>query len=75
MELKTNYSLSAFSDGTALAWKWPWERAGNGENGKEEKEVAMGHLRECEGLLGFNLCSRMGQSVGKGTEEEREWRT
>ncbi len=50
--------------------------AGNRENGKEEeKEFVMGRLHECkglEGLLGFNLGSRMGQSVGKGTEEERD---
>lgn len=50
--------------------------AGNGANGKEEeKEVATERLCECEGLeglLGFNLCRGMGQSVGKGTEEERD---
>lgn len=46
--------------------------AGTGANKKEE-EVAMGCLCECEGW--FNLGSRMGQSVGKGTEEERNQRT
>lgn len=50
--------------------------AGNGANRREEEEeekkIAKMYLCECEGLLGFNLCSKMGQSVGKGTEEERD---
>lgn len=79
MELKTNYPLSAFrmaplrpGNGPGRGWQWgKWEGGG-------KKEVATGRLCECEGLeglLGFNLCRGMGQSVGKGTEEERDQKT
>lgn len=47
--------------------------AGNGANRKEEETEP---LCECDGSEGlFNLGSGVGQSVGKGTEEERGWRT
>ena len=51
-----------------------WRRGKWGEGGERGCDGAS--MGECEGLLGFNLCGGgMGQSVRKGTEEERDLRT